>query len=68
MSFKYNPRHYDKKFQNSAYNWWCSLSINEMKSLENKYNTIYGAAMPSEIAAIYEIESQNEIVETLIFS
>lgn len=39
-----------------ANKWWRSLSINEMKALEQKYKTIYGIATPSEIQEIYKKE------------
>ena len=40
-----------------ALKWWRSLSINEMKSFERKYKSIYDMASVSEIAAIHEAES-----------
>jgi hypothetical protein len=53
---KYNPKHYLEASQTAAHRWWSSLSINEMKALEQKAGIIYARAMPSEIAAIHEME------------
>lgn len=51
----YNPKYYNKDLQREAIKWWATLSINEMKALENKYKTIYGIATNSEIAEIMEL-------------
>jgi hypothetical protein len=51
-----SDQHYLKEVQDLACRWWSSLSINEMKALEKKHGTIFGRAMPQEIAAIHELE------------
>lgn len=68
MNLEYHPKHHKKEYQFEAYRWWRTLSINEMKAFEKKHETIYGPAMPCEVAAIYEIESINESAESSIAS
>lgn len=41
-------------------NWWRSLSINEQKAFEKKYETTKGYAIRSEIAEIFDMEVQHE--------
>jgi hypothetical protein len=53
-----NPKYYTKEFQSFAMAWWKSLSINEQKAFEKKHGTIYGSAIPSEIAEIFDKETE----------
>lgn len=51
--------HYQKDFQRKALQWWSSLSINEMRALEQKHNAIRlsgGPTLRSEIARMWELE------------
>lgn len=52
---KYNSKNYDQVFQSEAIKWWRTLSINQMKEFERKYQT-FGMATLSEIANIYNLE------------
>ena len=51
-------KYYDKAFQAKAFQWWRSLSINEMKSFERQYgiSRFCRMAIASEIAEIYDHE------------
>jgi hypothetical protein len=55
-----NPKHYNKTFQAFAWDWWSTLSINEMKAFEKKHGIIFDMALPSEIARIYDLEVNQE--------
>lgn len=50
-------KYYDKEFQGKANLWWRTLSTNEQKAFEKKYNTIDRSRVrPSEVAEIYDHE------------
>jgi hypothetical protein len=51
------PKYYNRDFQSVAMKWWRSLSINEQKAFEKKHGTIYGRAIRSEIAEIFDKET-----------
>jgi len=48
-------KYYDKEFQAKAWQWWRTLSINEMKEFERKHGLI-SMAVASDIARIYDRE------------
>jgi hypothetical protein len=49
-------------YQTKAFAWWRSLSINEMKALEKKYNLLCIGYTPSlsDIVAVFEQEIENK--------
>ena len=62
-----NSKYYNKAFQAKAFQWWHSLSINQMKTFERLYgiSRFCRMAIASEIAEIYDHEGAGSCMFTM---
>jgi len=53
-----NLKYYQEEFQSKAMQWWRTLSINEQKAFEKKYQAVVinGLALGSYIAEMFDKE------------
>ena len=50
-------KYHSKSLQQQARKWWRTLSINEQKAFQKKHGFIYHAALPHEIAEMFDKEN-----------